>query len=249
MTLIINPYATNQGYWSKDITTVSGTLHLATKDGEAMFFHDSINFSSLEGRKIVFTDAAAKTATAYGYRAGTGEALDVNVVDAFVYSDYDTFTTSNNDISSAIALTDKTCYFRDSFSGDNGALYKLLISALTINSGVTPQSRVSLQTNLGSPILFPTMSTAASYVTLTSTATWYIGGRTTAKTNYALTDFTFCKLTNVNSTGMLLVSARGGSTRNMTSVDSGFNPNAVTKVTVYDVPLKIVSGAPAMRMY
>lgn len=50
----------------------SGELHIATINGGAMFFHDSIDFSAYAGNdagltpyRFVFIDSAGKIATAY----------------------------------------------------------------------------------------------------------------------------------------------------------------------------------------
>jgi hypothetical protein len=40
-------------------------------------------------------------------------------------------------------------------------------------------------------------------------------------------------LTEVPATGLHLMSAKNGTTRNMASVTSGFNPNAITLVKIW----------------
>lgn len=63
-----------------------GDAHIATRDGEAMFFHDSIDFSAYAGTDAGFTpyyiqfeDNAGLVAAAYAGAAGGGETLGAEV--------------------------------------------------------------------------------------------------------------------------------------------------------------------------
>jgi hypothetical protein len=52
-------------------------------------------------------------------------------------------------------------------------------------------------------------------------------------TECSMTGFTLKQVTDVPATGLHLLSSKNGSTRNMFSVESGFNPNTVTRVNIY----------------
>jgi hypothetical protein len=162
--------------YSKLIATqspVSGTLHIATVDGGAMFFHDSIDFSSYAGNDtdstpylFVFYDSTGKSAQAYAGAVGGGKALGAEI---------NTGTLTLN------------------------TLYE--ITATEVNH-------------------FGTGLEVGEFFTSAGTETCDANNKVKA-------------FTDIAATGLHLLSTKNGSTRNMKSVESGFNPLTITKVNIY----------------
>jgi hypothetical protein len=244
---IIDPTSA-QAYKTYDVTVTAGNTILATKDGEAMFFHLTKNFSGLAGKKITFIDSAGKKAVAYGYQNGGGEALGSELITTPINSlsqPFETFLTSGIDISSAINTAGLgVCSVN--MSDILGRLVYIGTNC-TLNSGTGPRLTTSRE------------SSASTNQTIRSALNGLWGVYRTFCTNPSngredtglvlfvadgvLTNFSLiwsCKpLTNVPATGMLLCSTRTGSTRNMESVETGFNPNAVVTVRVENAPVII----------
>lgn len=239
-------------------TITSGDLHIATKDGEAMFFHDSIDFSAYAGTdggstpfRFVLFDNAGLTATAYGGAAGGGEALGAeNISNA----DFSAWTGDNPD-SWVVFNEDANNYITEHVSGaqlvsnDTSAvgMFQKVSSGLsagslyaqTINVTVNVLGwREKLSMPVGTDFTSATSRDSATFLRFLTmvtdesiTQTFYRHNDGSSDVIYTLCSFK--KLTDVPATGLHLMSSKNGTTRNMASVETGFDPNAITGVKIY----------------
>jgi len=211
------------------VPVTSGTLKIVTLNGKTMFFHNSIDFSQYAGWDggytpylFSFTDAAGKVATAYSGSRGGGEAYNT---DALLNWD---FTDGWSPFNSSILDSDS---FSVSVGGGNitkstiltiGLLYKINYAGV-VSTGSSDLRNDATITGVN-------LNGGAAHWTATS-----VGVRLRANTLGAIVDVTTLEalpLTDIPSTGLHLVSAKNGTTRNMTSVESGFNPNTVVSVSI-----------------
>ena len=242
----------------------SGDLHIATKDGDAMFFHDSINFSTYAGTdggstpyRLVFTDSAGKVATAYGGAAGGGEALGSEILtngDMEAGDPPSSWTASvgailtRNAVSPLAGTYDANVVTNDSatqgiyqgFTEANGRLIKIsakgLISSGRLSIHLSPYSSLSLSnasmqlyTHIGSV----GATTTTGIVTLIDGVNKIVASSYNLASNFNVDDLSMLPYTDVPATGLHLMSAKNGTTRNMASVETGFNPNAIVGVKIY----------------
>lgn len=230
----------------------SGDLHIATKDGEAMFFHDSIDFSAYAGNdagltpyRFVFIDSAGKIATAYGGAAGGGEALGSESV---TNGDFSLWTGDNpdgwdvffedasnyitQDVGGARIVSNGTTYLlmQQTVSQVEKSLYKALWSASVTAGGYT----------VGLAVSGRGWDSAGRYITEDAIHYYtHIGFASSLRfarvgtCDVIISDVSFKKLTDVPATGLHLMSTKNGTTRNMASVEAGFDPNAIVGVKIY----------------
>lgn len=223
-------------------TITSGDLHIATKDGEAMFFHDSIDFSSYAGTdggstpyRLVFTDSAGKVAVAYGGAAGGGEALG-----AELFTEWIQRPGYEPDISCVIdgdALAFESSYRYDAriyavIDAIKDRIYKISLGSCVLHSGGFYKESFGLSS--GQVLAdYPVLFVEGEYYKTPILDCSYFFIRAVASINMSLGGLGVNPLTDVPVTGLHLMSAKNGTTRNMTSVETGFNPNAVTGVKIY----------------
>jgi len=240
-------------------TVTSGTLHIATKDGEAMFFHDSTDFSSYAGGNYLFefTDAAGKVATAYPSTVGGGEALgdeelsnpsfDGGTSGWLAAVDCTIASVAGGQSNNCLEITrtgGSVQYIRSTdgnTTSEKGKLYKISIYAKSGTSG-DEAFQASLAPSSGTAIF---ATTTGSWVQHSGYSThnydgssyWMngISKRSPTAGTMLFDEASVKPLTDVPATGLKLVSTLGGATRNMTSVESGFNTNTITKVEIYRV--------------
>jgi hypothetical protein len=222
--------------------TVSGTLHIATVDGGAMFFHDSIDFSSYAGNDTdstlylgVFYDNAGLSAKAFfGGAVGGGEALGAELITGWTNSPslpYDTLTVNVNghDIDSIINTTTYGIGYTNQ-NASAGQLHKI-VADITLNSGTAPRLRAGSSGSV-STYIKDGLTDGTYYYTFVNTENQiHLSNQGTA-TNFSLL-ISQKQITDVPATGLHLLSSKNGSTRNMFSVESGFNPNSVTRINIY----------------
>lgn len=229
------------------ISVTSGTLHLATVDGGSMFFHNSIDFSAYAGTdggvtpyKITFTDNAGKKASAWAAAVGGGETLAARSnVSNCINNSMDTFDGASPTGFHAISLGGgvKRCSTADEITVAIGELWKISATiAITSGAFAGIQFRVSVGGGYLGSSLIPTFnSTGFRYTTGVINSTGLVEFICTAACEFTISDISANKLTDVPATGLHLVSAFGGTIRNMDTVESGFNPNTVVSVE-YVVP-------------
>jgi hypothetical protein len=243
----------------------SGDLHIATKDGEAMFFHDSIDFSSYAGTdggstpyRFVFTDSAGKTAIAYGGAAGGGEALGSELVtngDMELDSDWGNYGTPTVNERSTEQVHNGTysrkiiCQYSTGINRDlgvaeaiTGRLAKCVFFVYPVDYD---KLLFFLRDNWDQPHLFSDriygLSTGSwnevvIYKTPMVDSRMFIqfrGGEEGIDHTYFIDDVSLKFLTDIPATGLHLMSTKNGTTRNMASVETGFDPNAIVGVKIY----------------
>jgi len=226
----------------------SGDLHIATKDGEAMFFHDSIDFSSYAGTdagdtpyRFVFTDNTGKIAEAWGGAVGGGEALGAECIISWNNTPdypYETLIVNGNghDIDSAINSSEIGLAYSNTF-GNIGELFKI-VTNVTLNSGTLPRLQTKRDTGSANQVLHDQLRSDTIYWTWSiSIVTGRIDNGLVFINDGTLVDFSLLittkKLTDIPATGLHLMFTKNSTTRNMTKVDTGFNPNTIIKVQIY----------------
>jgi hypothetical protein len=103
-----------------------------------------------------------------------------------------------------------------------------MVQTFTLNSGIAPDFYVGNGTAFSMPnlpMVRPEAGANTTYKTLTANYT-HIGPFQSGSTltNYATTGFSFKRVTDIASTGALLLSTKGGS-RGFASLSAAFNPN------------------------
>ena len=234
------------------IAVDSGTLHLATVDGGAMFFHDSLDFSAYAGTdagftpyKVTFTDAAGKTAEAWAAAVGGGEALGSNAITSITNRadlPYDTLTINANGFDVDSGIKTQTAARAVAYTNDIvmlGKLWKVEI-AFTLNSGTAPQLRTKTGTSSASRVIVSPVVSGAYYWTgfdggLPENG-FVLRNEAAEQSNWSAA-WTAKQYTDVPATGLHLMSASGGTTRNMDTVEAGFDPNTVVSVELEPIRL------------
>lgn len=239
-----------------ETTVTAGDTKIATRDGEAMFFHDSIDFSTYEGTdagstpyRIVLTDSSGNEAEAYGGAVGGGEALgSEQIVDTASLGTFTTLTINANsrDIDAAIgANIDEHRLVRNgSAVTGTGSIIKIVCNT-NINSGTAPNLflKAGLQNiSIGGLLSEGLSGSHERHITIGQypglSAEDIINGimlrntKSTGAFDYSAT-WSIKPLTDIPATGLHLMSAKDGTTRNMASTDAGFNPNSITNIKVY----------------
>jgi hypothetical protein len=233
-----------------------GTFHIATRDGEAMFFHDSIDFSSYAGTdegdtpyRFVFTDEDGKIAEAWSGAAGGGEAFgsekvtngdfsawtDPTVPDG--WSKTGTHNASNyvaEDANGMRLVSDGTFVgIEDTNILVGGSLYKAVFYVFSVTS-----SGGFIDIGTAAPLTGIAFLSSGNYTGYRTPILPTETVRIRRLRHYDINDFVLSSLsvkplTDVPITGLHLMSAKNGTTRNMAKVDTGFNPNAIIKVQIY----------------
>jgi hypothetical protein len=235
------------------MTAVSvSNLHIATKDGECMFFDEVVDFSDAVGKWLEFVTSTGKKAVAYASAVGGGLASETNYtfdfsadVDSWVLVDWGgatgTFAHSVDKVAFVITTAgdntnrpqlrrtgitgveaDALCFFELDYiiNSGNCALQGVLIGG----SGYEGTGATLAGTDTYVSPIKNTMAETYDRLAL------YFNGTKTFDSLWA--GMRYKHVTDVPATGLLLVSTAGGSTRNMASVESGFDPNDVTTVNV-----------------
>jgi hypothetical protein len=248
-------------------TITSGDLYIATKAGEAMFFHDSIDFGQYAGTdggwtkyRLEFLDAAGKKAWAYAGDRGGGRAFGPEL---FLNADFSAWTGSapnfwsvggwdaNNYVAehpNGLRMvsngTSVLSVFQSKTGLNTGSIYSVLA---TISDHVLGQTRLRIRdsTVSASKELLPAKdmgwNTNGNYeysFNLPALLDESVDVRILRNLTGTDLVYAYCgfkKTIDIPTTGLHLLSTKNGSTRNMESVESGFNPNTVVKVTVTKV--------------
>ncbi len=235
-------------------TVTSSVVKIATKDGEAMvFLDDGTDLSSYAGTdsgdtpfKLTFTDSGGKTAMAYAGAAGGGETYDVELFDnAGLEDGIENWSAFDATISQDASVFRSGAYsVKVVASADQGRAYRVFADLSTgslyncsgyVKNVAGGQSRITFSSYISSP-LFGDYSAAFqfSYVTFNATSSALIV-RVVNKDLGGVAygdDFSLKKFTDVAETGLHLISSPNGTTRNMASVETGFNPNAITEIDI-----------------
>ena len=219
------------------VATVAVTdLRIATLNGEAMFFSESLDFSQYKavgattGYYLKFVDSGGKAAFAYGYTQGVGEALGADVLNPLNFTSV--WTASDATINDANTFTTSAINGRVQHNSltEIGRIYKS-------SMGISVSAGTSDIYMIGPPNLYFAANTTTGYANKYGTALTaiFIINNDVAGAVVDINSASLTPLTSVPSTGLNLVSARDGSTRNMESVETGFLPNSITTVYIYQI--------------
>ena len=241
----------------------SGTLHIAIADGEAMFFHDTEDFSDYAAETdgtsnylLEFEDTSGNTARAYAGDVGGGESLGSNLAptdcctdpdnDVDVVGDWSPVSGAvlssvpGGDTGNALEIKASTNVPRARLilsPTSSGELYKFQAKVKEGN-----QNRYRFDFYYGEGTAGPGISTATSsweiktfYAANGSAATFQLYCWSGFLNDTILFDDVLVqKLTDIPATGINLVSDQDGTTRNMASLDEAFDPNTIVKVRFLD---------------
>jgi hypothetical protein len=246
--------ALNRSFVAENSITL-GTLYIATKDGEAMFFHDSLDFSGYTGNyRLTFIDSAGKKAEAYAGAVGGGETLGVEELvngdceaspitgwieqnSAIINRIADPRDGSSGSYSIEITrgpAGNNALFQQPSVNGAVGRLFKIDFWGKVITSNYA----YSLFSGTPRPMITDTSWTRITDYGTQEEVSLSVNGvfrilLYTLEEETRIDDASLKMLTDVPSTGLRLVSANGGATRNMASVETDFNPNAINKVQIW----------------
>lgn len=224
-------------------TVAASAVHVATVATGAFAFIDAIDLSPYVGCKLTLRDSTGRTAVGYVMRAGTGEALDGELVDAWtnnVSYPFETWTPGAGAVITQAANT----------AGGYGAAYKaiaapngkLFKSANTyaLAGGTAPILELSNGNAGAAPFTIFSLN-ATSYGTGKATQAYLIwASKGTTATDFSVSAFSFQRVTEPPATGVVIASTKGGSTQTWAGITTGFDPNAVTFYSISRVHVATV---------
>ena len=235
--------------WTLTYSTVvmenTGSFYAITADGDATIRSSATDFSGQTGKYIVVKDSAGKYATAYGHAADDAEALGAAAVDDDCSADgtaswtkYDCTLTFDTD-HYVFTRTAATYGAYKQFSAlTSGNLYK---GSITTKLGTIASVNSSFYYADSSGAQSESFSTGADYATNTlyinSNGLYRFGILLDGGVNGDTTLMQGISLKQVTALGidaLQLRSTASGSTRNWASKETGFNPNDIDKIEVFN---------------
>jgi hypothetical protein len=231
--------------WTLTYSTVimenTGSFYAITANGDATIRSSATDLSGQTAKYIVAYDGTNdKYAFAYGHAADDAEALGPELLTAVnargePYTP-DTFTVNANgyDIDSWIDNDNVGLAYSNDCGFQTGYLYKVstntTLSVGTAFSLWTASLGGSLDVSLKNPL----SGAEETYFTRTSTSSITLGLRSAE--NISLSLVWSCKQVTALGTDALQLRnqlAESGSSRNWTSIESGFDPNAISRIEVF----------------
>ena len=218
-----------------------GDVKLATLDGEAMFWIDGVDMSAYavgaDEYIIAFYDNDGRGAFAFAKDVGGGETLGAEIFTDPGFDDDTAWHFIGTGWTIAGGKATKTAGTASSITDPNyvhapGRLVLRAIEVLARTAGA---------------VSYPYWATGVDHSVVTTVAAhsqyWTIRRDTTARTIiYADASFageidnvSLKPVTDVPATGLRLVSATGGATRNMVHAHADFNANDIRKVNIHSV--------------
>lgn len=231
-----------------ELTGLSGKVHLAIKDGEAMVFVDDVDLADYAGSDdgntpnlMILEDSSGNICSSYIGAVGGGETLSSEQLTNADFSSDEppgtdwtrgaTWTITGGNAVSSLAGTDSNIYQVEAQAF--GRMYKYVYTGISITSGKYS-------------VYFHSSSTVANTSNQSTT-----GDRAFISTPYFGTyDYvTFrahigfagsvagisCKYyTDIPATGLHLIDQPDGSTRNIAYKDTSFNPNDVVAIKIFN---------------
>ena len=230
--------------WTLTYSTVimenTGSFYAITANGDATIRSSATDLSGQTAKYIVVMDSAGKYAFAYGHAADSAEALGGELLTAInarsePYTP-DTFTVNANgyDIDAWVDNDTLSLAYSNNCGFLTGYLYKIVttvaFSAGTDLSLWTTNSANSLELLLANPL----SGTQSHYFTRLSTASVGIGLRGAGNISFSLV-WSAKQVTALGTDALQLRNqlAESGSSRNWTSIESGFDPNTISKIEVF----------------
>jgi hypothetical protein len=186
-----------------------------------------------DGKHLLWASDGTNTLLAWiSATAPGGETLDVELVDAFANEPaypYETFTPgAGSDITQAINNVGGVGICYKAINSTAGALYKE-VATVTKASGANPT--LSWGVGYTSVLDFAAGTTTGAYRTVPAGKTRLYFSQSTEATNYALTGFSFKRVTSPAATGALLLGSTGA--RGFISKSASFNANAAGSYRIY----------------
>lgn len=221
----------------------TGSFYAITANGDSTIRSTATDFSGQTGKYVVAYDGTNdKYAFAYGHAADDAEAFGTELAGSYGnYLDgYDVaFTQSGTNITSAIknqTTSRAIAYFNPGLLA--GELFRLYLDlSYPVTLGLID---IKLRTVLNSGTDYKLENgAAAGSIEHIETCTEDYGSfelyRTSGgRTNFATANLTLKKYTALGTDALQLRAAATGSTRNWTSIESGFNPNTISKIEVFN---------------
>ncbi len=227
-------------------TVASTAVHVATVATGAFAFIDAVDLSPYLGCKLTLRDSTGRTAVGYVMRAGTGEALGSDIVDAWTNSvsyPYEVFTPGGG-TDLAVENTTGIGVAKKLVGATVGALYKLVVTA-TITSGTPAYTWSGTETGGGAQVTWGNLATTTgAYRTGISGLNNVILYSGTAS-NFSIAGHALTRVTEPPATGVVIASAKGGSTQSWAALTTGFDPNAVTHYRIDRVQVAKIAGGRA----
>ena len=244
---------------SRPLYVPSPTSKLSMVDGNAFALVENLNLSRYLGGRVIFEDSSGKQATGYIKEADAAEALGSELVTGWINhttSPFETFIITGSTITQAAnTVAHGICYSSEP-TINQGELLKINFD-YTLNDGPNVAFRVAGSNDLSQDIsLSSNLTGTGTYIfyvfVITASGAVRIGFRTRNNgdlADFAVANFTAKKVTDVGTDGVHIVSAQGGSTHNWTLIDSGFDPNDIASVTVFDsTGSLLVISSPTTRL-
>lgn len=215
-------------------------IHVGYKDGEAMAFHDSIDFTPFAGalgntpHQVIFLDAVGKSLVFWIGASGGGETLEADLF-APGFDFTSGFAGNNATINDADTYTNTaaTGGVRSGPVMDYGSIYKSSFTA-------TPSAGVAKVVGFGGYPTFAENGDSGTYGTCFVYGAYSqrvyvttVGGGIGAVTDVSV--LTVQKVTDCAGTGVHLYSEQDGSSRGAVSMDAGFYPGNITSMVIRSV--------------
>ena len=220
-----------------ELTGLSGKVHLATKDGEAMVFVDDVDLADYAGsdsgntpNMMIMEDSSGNICASFCGAAGGGESLGAEIIDGWSNHptlSFETFVTTGASITDA-QNTAASGFAKKDYS-TLGEILKC-VNNFNLVSGVNPVFGLGA----GSAIQAYNMFTrnGISYKTgFQSNAVSIFAG---SLCSFTMTSVSVKPLTDVPATGLHLIDQPDGSTRNIAYKDTSFNPNDVVTIKIFN---------------
>lgn len=228
-----------------ELTGLSGKVHLATKDGEAMVFVDGEDLSSFAGSDsgntpnlMILEDSSGNICASFCGAVGGGEALGAEYFDDPGFDNIASWSATHANVSFAGSVATFATVPAGNGLWDtipdvsNGSILKLSIISNSYTSG---QYRLYMLTDLVGSDAIASSGTHTRYRTATS-ASGGVNGIVVylAALTASFTDISLKPLTDVPATGLHLIDQPDGNTRNIAYKDTNFNPNAVVTIKIFN---------------
>ena len=235
---LITPELQNAKLLSSGSVTAAN-LKLSAVDGTAF-----VDFSTADvltdniGKYIVIKDSTGKEIKGWIKAAGSGEGLGDEKIDTWTNYGYDTLTLSGSDILSAVdAGTDNITVIQN-IALISGGIYKFVLNSITVASGSSPifvsgSGNKGLSTSSAYFSKNPA-SSGTYYYTVTSPNTYHGFRNGGGNANWSASGISLKQVTAPSSTGVTIVSSKGGTTYNWESKDASFAYNSDITYSIYD---------------
>jgi hypothetical protein len=241
----------NQSKTTMDTLTLTPTnVHMSYDATTAMLFIDGTYLDKYYGTDTGYTpfkfevvDAAGKTAYAYGGAKGAGLTYSNELLDAWTNNGYDTLTLSGTNITQAVEVgaNNVTCY--KNIGTTTGNLIKAVVGSYTLNSGDDPILSVGCFSNALAgtrDLVVDPITVGTKYYTHVHGS--YVGFRNAIGTcDWSASGNSYKQVTDCPSTGLHMFTTKNGTTRGWT-VTSGFNPNTISRINIYNVAQAVSYG-------